>query len=42
VAALVLRVVTLADTLEQQYLPGRDEKLTTFRAELDQEATRGR
>jgi len=42
VAALAWRVVTLADALEQEHLPGRDEKLAKFRAELDQEAWRGR
>jgi hypothetical protein len=42
VAALVRRVVTLADALEQEHLPGRDEELATFRAELAREARRGR
>jgi hypothetical protein len=42
VSALVLRVVTLADDLEQAHLPGRDESLQTFKVDLDQEATRGR
>lgn len=42
VAALVRRVVTLADSLEQEHLPGKDEGLATFREELGQEAARGR
>ena len=35
VAALVQRVVALADTLELEHLPGRDEVLATLQAELD-------
>ena len=42
VGAMVQRVVTLADSLEQEHLPGQDEALATFRTELGQEAARGR
>jgi hypothetical protein len=42
VAILVSRVVHQADALEQEYLPGRDEVLATFQAELIQEVSHGR
>ena len=37
VAMLIQRVVQLADAVEQEHLPGQDEVLGTFRAELSQE-----
>lgn len=37
VAALVRRVATQADLLEQRHLPGRDEPLSTFQGELERE-----
>ncbi len=42
VSMLVNRVVQHADALEQEYLPGRDEVLATFREELLQEDDDGR
>lgn len=42
VSTLVNRVVQHADALEQEYLPGRDEVLATFREELLQEDDDGR
>jgi hypothetical protein len=42
VSMLVNRVVQHADVLEQEYLPGRDEVLATFREELLQEDDDGR
>jgi len=42
VAMLVNRVVEHADALEQEYLPGRDEVLATFREELLEEDDDGR
>ncbi len=42
VAMLVQRVVQQADRLEQEHLPGRDEVLATFRADLTEENHRDR
>lgn len=42
VAILVGRVVQQADRLEQEHLPGRDEILATFRADLTEESHSGR
>jgi hypothetical protein len=42
VSLLVNRVVQHADLLEQEYLPGRDEVLATFREELLEEDDDGR
>lgn len=42
VSSLIRRVVDQADALEQEHLPGVDEKLETFREELKQEASNGR
>jgi hypothetical protein len=42
VAMLVRRVVTWADSLGEEHLPGRDEGLATFRGELGQEGNHGR
>lgn len=41
VAELVRRVVQAADALEQSHLPGRDEALETFRADMTREVERG-
>jgi len=41
IAPLIRRVVSDADALEQEHLPGRDEVLGTFRDDLEQEAHRG-
>lgn len=42
VAALIRRVTSQADALEQEHLPGRDEVLATFKEELIQEGSHGR
>jgi hypothetical protein len=42
VSALVRRVVERADLLEQELLPGRDERLDAFRADLERESARDR
>jgi hypothetical protein len=41
-SALVRRVVDRADLLEQQLLPGSDEPIDTFRADLAKEGASGR
>lgn len=40
--AVLTRVADEADMIEQEYLPGRDEPLSTFRRDLEKEATNGR
>ncbi len=40
--ALLTRVTDEADMIEQEYLPGRDEPLDTFRDDLEKDVTNGR
>ncbi|MEW6688723.1 MAG: DEAD/DEAH box helicase family protein [Pseudomonadota bacterium] len=40
--ALITRVADEADMIEQEYLPGVDESLSTFRADLERESANGR
>jgi hypothetical protein len=42
VGMLISRVVTAADALEQEFLPGQDGTLDTFHQDLEKEANHGR
>lgn len=42
ISALIRRVVTAADALEVEHLPGQDELLETFKPDLEKEGDRGR
>ncbi len=42
IAALIRRVITQADSMEQNMLRDKDEPLRTFQTQLSEEATRGR
>ena len=42
IAMVLRRIADEADALEQRYLPGQDEALSSFRSQLEEEGRRGR